>query len=106
MAGCCTGLRGGRALVCKRARRIEKCAELPREWPFLIESMAVASLSGLGLDEAFQAAANRARGAMREETEKVVLRLLGGASLSKALGAMEGCGLPDVRRLRALLSQT
>jgi pilus assembly protein TadC len=87
----------------KRKRRLR---EIRREWPFLIESMAVATLSGMGPGDAFQSAAKRARGAMREETDKVVLRLMGGASLSGALSAMEGCGLPDVRRLRALLSQS
>ncbi|HHY44585.1 MAG TPA: type II secretion system F family protein [Firmicutes bacterium] len=86
-------------------RRLKRQQELRREWPFLIESMAVAALSGMGPGDAFQAAAQRARGPMREETEKVVLRLAGGASLSRALSAMEGCGLPEVRRLRALVSQ-
>ncbi|NLA60888.1 MAG: type II secretion system F family protein [Firmicutes bacterium] len=92
--------------VVENHRRMKRQQDLRREWPFLIESMAVATLSGMGPGEAFQAAAKRARGAMREETEKVVLRLLGGAGLSKALKTMEGCGLPDVRRLRALLSQS
>jgi pilus assembly protein TadC len=90
----------------EKHRRSKRQRELRREWPFLIESMAVAALSGMGPGDAFQAAAKLARGAMREETEKVVLRLLGGAGLSSALKAMEGCGLPDVRRLRALLSQS
>ncbi len=87
-------------------RRRRRVREIRRDWPFLIESMAVATLSGMGPGDAFQAAAQRARGAMREETDKVVLRLMGGASLSRALSAMEGCGLPAVRRMRALLSQS
>jgi len=99
-------LAGGGWLAIDRQRRMKRLQELRREWPFLVETMAVATLSGMDPREAFQTAAKRAQGALKEETEKVVVRLHAGSSLSRALSAMEGCGLPDVRRLKALLSQS
>jgi pilus assembly protein TadC len=94
-----------RVLV-QNARRKRRVREIRREWPFLIESMAVAALSGLDTASAFQAAARRTRGILRAETDKVVLRLMSGASLSRALSVMDDSWIPEVKRLRSVLAQS
>lgn len=88
-----------------QARRRKRVAEMRREWPFLIESMAVAALSGMETAAAFQAAAKRAGATLREEVDKVTLRMMGGASLSRALTVVDEACLPDVKRLRNILAR-
>lgn len=88
------------------ARRRARIADMRREWPFLIESMAVAALSGMETGASFQAAAKRTRGALRVEVDKVVLRMMGGSTLSRALGVVDEVSLPDAKRLRTVLAQS
>lgn len=87
-------------------RRRKRASEMRREWPCLVESMAVAALSGMETGAAFMAAARRVQGALREETDKVTLRMIGGAPLSRALAVCDEVSIPEVKRFRSVLAQS
>jgi len=103
-----SGLAAAAASVKRIARAVRsrrRNREIALQWPFLLEAMSFAALSGLDLNSAFQAASKRTRGALREEVDKVVVRIMGGMSLGTALAVMEKDGVPEATRLRAMLAQ-
>jgi len=89
----------------EKARKRRWIEEIKAQWPLMLDAMATASASGLDLRTAFQAACRRTSGALRQEMDKVSLRVAGGMSLSQALKAMEKDGISEARRLRSMLLQ-
>ena len=87
------------------SRRRKWIEEIKAQWPLMLDAMATASTSGLDLRTAFQVAARRTTGALRQEMDKVSLRAAGGQSLGQALTVMEKDGIAAARRLRSMLVQ-
>jgi Flp pilus assembly protein TadB len=96
----------GSACLIDRYRQSRRLADIRSEWPVLLETMAVGALSGLDLNAAFMAAIRRTEGPLREETEKVALRLAGGSQLSRALNILVKQGIPGAERLAGALLQS
>lgn len=87
----------------RRAAR-KKIDEFSAGWPDLLESMAVAALSGVDLTTSLEVAARRTGGCLREELDKVILRASSGQSVGQALAALEK-DMHVVSRLRSTLIQ-
>lgn len=89
----------------RRVRRGRRLAGMKSEWPVLLDGMAVAALAGLDLCSAFVAASGRLQGVLREETDKVVLRVTGNLPLGRAIDTLCKAGIPGAERLRSVLLQ-
>lgn len=92
------------ARLYRRRTARKRLDEFSAGWPDLLESMAVAALSGISLITALEVAARRTGGYLREELDKVIMRTSSGQSLGQALAALEK-DIHVVSRLRSTLMQ-
>lgn len=92
-------------VVFRDSRLKSRQRDISAQWPAMLQGMSSMTQAGLDLRQAFQMAALRVSGPLRQEIEKVVPRLSSGQSLGKALAVMEKDGVAQAKRLSSMLIQ-